>query len=58
MKSTIIYKDKYIIQNTFVFKDKLLFKQDIAEFEEKEKAIDFRNKYCKIFDFVKIGGIQ
>ncbi len=55
MLSTIIFKDKYIIQNTFKFKDNLYFRQDIAEFEDKEKAIEFREKYCKIFNFVKKG---
>lgn len=53
MQSTIIYKNKYIIRNTFRFKDGELFRQDIAKFNDKGKAITFINKYRKLFRFIR-----
>lgn len=53
MKINILNNNKYIIRNTFKFKDGYYFTQNIKSFNSKEEAIKYMIDYCEMFKFIK-----
>lgn len=53
MKINILNNNKYIIRNTFKFKDGYYFTQNIKSFENKEDAVKYIINYCEMFEFME-----